>query len=92
LHISILPAIRLCVMLPSALPDIYITPRMMIEILVRSEVLMSSVKARLILAYAFAPPLTVDLALFRGSENPIGCKVCQADLNEAAGAAADRPL
>jgi len=32
---------------------------MMIEILVRSEVLMSSVKERLILAYTSAPPLTV---------------------------------
>jgi hypothetical protein len=47
-------------MLASAVPGIHhITPRMMIEILVRSEVLMSSVKARLILAYASAPPLTV---------------------------------
>jgi hypothetical protein len=47
-------------MLASAVPGIHhITPRMMIEISVRSEVLMSSVKARLILAYASAPPLTV---------------------------------
>ena len=47
-------------MLASAVPSIHhITPRMMIEILVRSEVLMSSVKTRLILAYASAPPLTV---------------------------------
>jgi hypothetical protein len=47
-------------MLASGVAGIHhITSPMMIEILVSSEVLMSSVKARLILAYVSAPPLAV---------------------------------